>query len=126
MRGGGRGRVERRGHVDQHLVAATGAAEFEVRERGAGQVARLVQPQVFLGDAAEERAQEIAGERACRLRGVARHAPDYLLEECETGSGNLAEHAVSLWKGRGVSEKARDYTAAPSFGLRGTDFHRAA
>ena len=49
--------------------------------------------QVFLVDAAEERAQEFGGEGVPRSLGNLRVAlRDYLLDEREPRGGNLAEH----------------------------------
>ena len=69
--------------------------------------------QVFLGNAAEIGAQEVAGQLAGGRREGAGNAPDYLLDQRKTGGGNFAEHAGSLRKRSGASG-ARDYTCGRS------------
>ena len=57
-----------RSQVDQHLRSPALAPELEVRERRDRQVSRTMGAQVFLGDAAEEHADEVRGERLPRAR----------------------------------------------------------
>src|SRR6185503_15312224 len=117
MGGGWSGGGQRWPEIDQHAAAAARAPELEMRQRRGRQVARPMRAQVFFGDATEEGTQEIVRESARRPRRGPRRATDYLLDQRESGSGNLAEHAVSLRKGRGISE-ARDYTDGRSFRVR--------
>jgi hypothetical protein len=66
-----------------------------LRERRRGQIRRRVRAQVFFRDTAEEPAQELACQAAPRSGQAARNAADYLLDEGETGCGNLAEHSIT-------------------------------
>src|SRR6185369_494843 len=100
-------RAERRREFDEHLRAASRAAELEMRERGGGEIRGAVGAQVLLGDAAEERADEIRRERAPRVRQGAGGLDDYLLDERETGGGNLAEHSGVLGKGARLYRRVR-------------------
>ena len=99
MRGRGVCGRERRREFEQHAAALAHPAEFEVRQCRGGEVGRAMQAQILFRDAAEEGPQEVARQAACCLRDVPFGAADYLLDQREAGGGNLAEHAVTLWKG---------------------------
>ena len=102
--------IERRRQLDQRVAALAQAPELEMGQRGRGEVRGLVHAQVVLGDTAEELPHEsgregaIAPRRASGVRG-------YLLDQCQAGGGNLAEHAEPLWKG-GDRRGARLYMSA--------------
>jgi hypothetical protein len=70
-----------------------------VGERRRREVRAVVRAQILLGNAAEKGAQEIPGQSAGGLWKIARSAPDYLLDERESGGGYLAEHAITQSKG---------------------------
>ncbi len=107
VRGAGCIAVERRRQFDQRLAGLAHAPELQMRKRGRGEIRRCVHAQVVFGDAAEEVAHESGHECAPRRRGT-RGVRGYLLDECQAGGGNLAEHVESRWK-EGFSG-ARDYT----------------
>ena len=68
MRGGGRVDVERRRDVDAHFVSRAPASELQVSEGRGRQVRGTMGAQIFFGDTAEERAQELPGQRMPRAR----------------------------------------------------------
>ena len=89
--------------VHQHAIARAAAAEFQVRERGGGQFRGAMRPQIFFGDTAEIRGEEFPGERAPRARHALQGVRDYLFDEREAGSGNLAEHVKFSQEGMRVA-----------------------
>jgi hypothetical protein len=124
----GRIRIQRRRDVHQHAIARAATAEFQVSERGGGQFLGAMRPQIFFGDTAEIRGEEFPGEHAPRLRHALQRVRDYLFDERETGSRNLAEHVKFSQEGmRARRIRARDYTCgdASSWRVRRAEFDGA-